>query len=60
MVRRYKKKKVKLRKVGLARKKIWVVRKGNVTLMMTRKEAEKYMKKHPNVSVYCYVKKYEL
>ena len=55
-----KKKKIVIHRVGVANKKIWMVRNGNVTRIMTRKEAEKYLHRHPGASVYCYVRKYEL
>jgi len=55
-----KKKNIVIHRVGAANKKIWMVRNGNVTRIMTRGEAEKYLRSHPGASVFCYVRKYEL
>ena len=51
----------KVKKVGVDRKFVWIVKtKNGKKIMMTEKEAEKYMKEHPGVTVYAMVKRYEL
>lgn len=54
------KRKVKIKKAGVEKKRIWYVRNGNIVRMMTEEEAQHYIREHPGATVYCHVKKYEL